>query len=117
MDNLLIRCSSLHKIMGTPKKKGEILTETAKSYIESLIDQKEYGYSEFVETKEMQKGILNEDKCIDLINELDFTEYKKNTVRLTNDIITGECDIFAPEEDLIIDIKCSWSKKIEYNST
>lgn len=111
MSKLLIRCSSLFKIMGTPRKKSELLTETAKSYIESLVDQEEYKYNDFVETKEMQKGTLMEDACISLINDIRFKEYKKNEVRLYNDYLTGENDIISPEEELIKDTKCSWSKK------
>ena len=35
-------------------------------------------------------------------------KYIKNTTRLENDWITGECDIYDPKECLIIDTKCSW---------
>ena len=35
-------------------------------------------------------------------------KYIKNTTRLENDGITGECDIYDPKECLIIDTKCSW---------
>ena len=48
-----------------------------------------------------------EDTSIDLYNEVHGTLYLKNTERLSNEFITGECDINA--EDKIIDIKSSWS--------
>ena len=48
-----------------------------------------------------------EDTSIDLYNEVHGTLYLKNTERLENEFITGECDINA--EDKIIDIKSSWS--------
>jgi len=97
--------------MGTPKKKGELLTQTAKSYIESLVDQEEYKYNDFVETKEMQKGTMMEGDCIELINEIKFTSHKKNEVRLYNEFLTGENDIIEPSDEIIKDVKCSWSKK------
>jgi len=111
MDDLLIRCSSLFKIVGTPRKKGEYLTQTAKSYIESIIDKKIYKYDDIIGTKEVEKGLICEDDSIHLINELKFTEYDKNTVRLYNEFITGECDLHIAEEGLIKDIKTCWSKK------
>lgn len=111
MDDLLIRCSSLFKIMGTPRKKGEHLTQTAKSYIESLIDKKIYKYDGIISSREMEKGITCEDDSIELINQIKFTEYKKNQVRLYNEFITGECDLYIKEERLIKDIKTVWSKK------
>ena len=46
-----------------------------------------------------------EDTSIDLYNEVHGTLYLKNTERLSNEFITGECDINA--EDKIIDIKSS----------
>lgn len=108
MDNILIRCSQLHKILGSPRKKGELLTQTAKSYLKGQVKQDIFGYKEEIDSKYLLKGIHTEDDCIELYNELHFTDYKKNTVRLYNEFIQGECDILGQDE--IIDIKSSWSK-------
>ena len=87
MDSLKIRCSSLSKIMGTPKKKGETLTVTAKTYIKSLVKQMVFDYEVDIESKYFTKGEMSEGKSIELYNEVYFTDYVKNETRLTNKII------------------------------
>ncbi len=83
------------------------LSAGAKTEIEKLAKQLVYGYDEIVTGKYMDKGIQVEDQSIELYNSVFFTDHKKNTVRKTNDWITGECDIYAPNR--ITDIKSSWS--------
>lgn len=100
------RCSSLASIMTDPTKKGEILSVGAKTYITNMAKQMVYGYDEVITSKYMDKGIAVEDKSIELLNSVLFTNYTKNTERKTNDWITGECDIAASK---IHDIKSSWS--------
>ena len=104
---MIIRCSSLGKIMTNSRSKTDPLSKTCKSEIESLVKQKLYGYNTYISSKYLSKGIQLEDKSIELYNEVFFTNHIKNDVRLSNDWITGECDINA--DDLIIDIKTSWS--------
>jgi len=104
---MIIRCSSLGKIMTNSRSKTDPLSKTCKSEIESLVKQKLYGYNTYISSKYVSKGIQLEDKSIELYNEVFFTNHIKNDVRLSNDWITGECDINA--DDLIIDIKTSWS--------
>ena len=108
MQNLRIRCSALGKIMGEPRKKTDILTQT-KTYIESLVKQEIYDYKVEITSKYFDKGNMCEQDSIDLYNSVFFTNHKKNTVRLFNEFIEGECDIIAPNE--IIDIKTPWSKE------
>jgi hypothetical protein len=104
---LRIRCSSLSKIMTEPTSKDEILSVGAKTYIEDLAKEFVYGYVKEVSSKEMEKGLIVEQACIDLLNEVLFTNYVKNTERRENDWITGECDIFTGRK--IHDIKAPWS--------
>jgi hypothetical protein len=101
------RASSLAEIMTDPKKKGDVLSVGAKTAIEKMAKQMVYGYDEDISSKAMEKGILVEDHSIALYNEVFFTNHKKNTVRLSNEWITGECDIHTA--DKIIDIKSCWS--------
>lgn len=101
------RASSLAEIMTDPKNKGDALSVGAKTAVEKLAKQMVYGYDEEVSSKAMEKGILVEDQSIALYNEVFFTAYTKNTVRLDNDWITGECDILTPSK--IVDIKSAWS--------
>ncbi len=101
------RASALAEIMTEPKSKSEVLSVGAKTAIEKIAKQIVYGYDEEVSTKYTEKGILVEEQSIALYNEVFFTAHEKNTVRKTNDWITGECDIVTPAK--IIDIKSSWS--------
>jgi hypothetical protein len=56
----------------------------------------------------MIKGTDWEQDGIDLLNEVRFTKkYSKNTIRVTNELMSGCCDILM--DDVIIDIKSSWS--------
>jgi hypothetical protein len=103
----LFRCSSLGKLMTNPRTKGEILSETAKTYIRQIAKEDFYGYNSELNNKYLSKGINQEQKSIELLNAVRFEEYTKNTKRITTDLLTGECDIIT--EDTIIDIKTSWS--------
>jgi hypothetical protein len=75
------------------------VTQMAKEFI--------YGYDQTISSKYMDKGIEVEDRSIELLNSVLFTNYAKNTERKTNDWITGECDVVG--SDRIHDIKSSWS--------
>jgi hypothetical protein len=102
-----IRCSSLSKIMTEPKSKDESLSVGAKTYVEDLAKQFVYSFEKEVTAKEMEKGQIVEQQCIDLLNEVLFANFIKNTERRTNDWLTGECDIFTGRK--IHDIKAPWS--------
>lgn len=102
-----IRSSALGKIMTNPRKKSETLSATCKTYIKELVKEDLFNYRTTIDSKYLTKGIDMEDTSINLYNEVHGTLYLKNTERLSNEFITGECDINA--EDKIIDIKSSWS--------
>lgn len=104
---MLIRCSSLPKIMTDPRSKSETLSETAKSYLKQLAKEDYFGYSNELDNKYLTKGKQCENESIDLLNLVMFTNYSKNEQRLTNEWLTGEADIVSENE--IIDIKTSWS--------
>ena len=146
VQSILIRCSSLGKIMGVGKNTGltdtqkkelqrlsskEKLTdnqketlkslifkrdnapefdisEGAKSYIKHIVKREVLDYTIDIESKYLSKGTLAEQDSIDLYNEVYFSNLKKNDVRLYNEYIQGECDILG--NDIVIDIKTSWSK-------
>ena len=105
---MLIRCSSLGKIMAEPKTKAEgILSKGAKTYLTGLAKEVVYGYREEISSKAIEKGIRCEQESIDLYNSVFFESLQKHTGRLSNDCITGEPDLVKP--DMGIDIKTSWS--------
>ena len=103
------RCSGLGKLMTSPRSKGEVLSETAKTFIEDVFREKEYGIYKDISSRYTDKGIQMEDEAIQLAgNVLGWDlSVNKNEERLKNEWITGIPDINT--ETLLADIKCSWS--------
>ena len=102
-----IRCSAIGKIMTSPRSKGELLSETAKSYIQDLFKEKELGISKEFWSRYTDKGLQMEDEAIEFASQvLGWDFVVKNTERYNNDWITGEPDVIT--KDLLADIKCSW---------
>jgi hypothetical protein len=99
--------SSLGKLMTNSRTKSEKLSQTTKSYIRSIAKQDFYGYNIDLNNKFIIKGREQEQDSIKLLNSARFTSYEKNDVRIVNEWLTGEADIVT--DDLIIDIKTSWS--------
>jgi len=98
--------SSIGKLMTNGRGKNEV-GATAKSYIKQIAKENFYGYRSEINNKYIQKGLMQEQDSIDLLNTVRFEAYEKNTVRMVDEYMTGECDIIT--NDLIIDIKTSWS--------
>lgn len=99
--------SSLGKLMTSPRSKSEVLSEGAKTYIKEVAKENFYGYRTDINSKYIFKGRDQEFDSIELLNSVRFTNYEKNTVRMVDEWMTGEADIVT--DDLIIDIKTSWS--------
>lgn len=66
------------------------------------------GREQEIYSKYMEKGKKQEGSGIKLLRELDDRFYSKNTERLFNEYINGECDIVFEDDDVIIDTKLSW---------
>ena len=98
--------SSIGKLMTNGRGKNEV-GATAKSYIKQVAKENFYGYRSEINNKYIQKGLMQEQDSIDLLNTVRFEAYIKNDVRMVNEHMTGEADIVT--DDLIIDIKTSWS--------
>lgn len=109
MPSILLRASSIGNIMAFPEK--DTLADGAKTYLEKIASQWILDWSENLDTFEIQKGKDCEDISIDLYNSVQGTFYMKNTARISNDLMTGECDILDSENSLVIDIKTAYSKK------
>jgi hypothetical protein len=101
------RASQIGKLMTTSRSKGELLSQTAKSYIEQLAKEHFYGYESPIVNRYLDKGINQELESIQLLNSVRFENFEKNKQRIENECLTGECDILTNEK--IIDIKTSWS--------
>lgn len=82
------------------------LSAGAKTELKSIAKEFVYGFHKVVTTKYMSKGLAVEDKCIELYNNVLFTNYKKNKIRKNDSLLTGEVDIDTGKR--IIDIKASW---------
>lgn len=105
---MLIRCSSLDDIMTKARDKSG-LSATAKAVIEKMAIEQRYNTPITFSNKYVQKGIECEQESIDLFNLVFFKNLIKNTQRINNDYITGECDLI--DGDTVIDIKTSYDIK------
>ena len=101
------RASSIAELMGDGKG-ADGLSVTAKTFLNGIAKEFVYGFNEIIDTKYFKKGIQCEDAGIDLLNDVLFANYVKNTERKTNDWIAGEADIVIPCHK-IIDMKAAWS--------
>lgn len=72
------------------------LSAGAKTALKTMAKEFIFGYHKTVETKYMDKGLALEDKAIAFLNHRRFKSYVKNTVRVENEYLTGECDILIP---------------------
>ena len=106
---LLFRCSSIGELMTEPKSKAEVLSVGAKTHVRTLAAQAILGVDFDADSKEMAKGIQCEDESIALVGRVYGLKLAKNTVRLTNGYLTGECDVWTPETREIRDTKTAWS--------
>lgn len=101
------RASQLGKLMTSSRSKGEVLSQTAKSYIIQMAKEDFYDYRVELTNKYILKGIHQEQDSINLLNAVRFENYKKNEKRVENEWLSGCCDIIT--ENSIIDIKSSFS--------
>lgn len=104
-----IRASSVGHIMAYPENPA--LSDGAISYIHKLASQIMFEWQDELELNVLRKGIEVEDDSITLLNFVKGKSYVKNKQRLTNDLFTGEWDIYDPDEDAVLDIKSAYSKK------
>lgn len=107
MIDITFRASSIAEIMADGKG-ADGLSVGAKTYLNGIAKEYVYGFREEIDTKYFKKGIQCEQAAIDLYNMVTLSRHEKNTVRLTNEWVTGECDILVPKTK-VIDIKNAWS--------
>lgn len=102
-----VRCSSLGKIMTSPRSSNEVLSQTAKTYIQELVIEDLYGVKKEISSRYLDKGLIQEDYSIEFASRvLDLPFCVKNDEYFENDYIKGTPDLVL--EDEIIDIKTSW---------
>lgn len=134
----LFRCSSLHKLMGDAqsiaqelrneeiealikkkkrsdienatieKLKNKTLSDAAKTEIRSIVKEDLTTFRSFKGNQYTAKGNALEDIAIDLSGKVRFCQLQKHSGRVSNDLITGECDVLDLNNKLILDVKCTW---------
>jgi hypothetical protein len=93
--------------MTNPRTKGELLSQTAKTYIEEQVIQDKYGIKKQFYSRYTDKGILVEDDAIKLVSDiLDLGFTWKNEDHFTNDWMTGTPDVNT--DTVLLDVKSSW---------
>jgi hypothetical protein len=103
-----IRCSQLGKIMTAPRSKSEVLSQTAKTYVEELAKEHLFGIKKVFKSRYTDKGNEVEEQAIELTEDvLGFEFLTKNENYYQNDFIKGTPDIITTS--LVIDVKSSWS--------
>ena len=102
-----IRCSALGRLMTAPRNKSEVLSQTAKSYIQELVLEHKFGIKKEFSSRYTDKGLQCEDEAISLVNDvLGLGFIFKNEEHFQNDWITGTPDVNTNE--ILLDIKCSY---------
>lgn len=120
MENkLLFRCSSVGQLLTDPKTKADkeagVLSQTAKTLVESMWMQMKYGYYEPIVNDYMTKGLNMEQDSMALVQSVLGGQFRtKNRERLQNDYFIGTPDIIL--KDAVEDIKTSWSLKTFMNA-
>ena len=105
---LKIRASQVGKIMTSSRSKGDVLSKTAKSYLEQLAKEEMLGVRTEFSSKYTDKGNLVEDEAIALVEKVEGLEFLyKNEEHLSNEYLTGTPDVLT--DDVLIDVKSSWN--------
>lgn len=105
---LVFRSHMVGKLMAYPDK--DTLSTGAISAIYEKASQIILGLKPNLDLPAIKKGLACEDEAIELLNLVDDKNYVKNKHRISTPLLTGEWDIYCPEQDLIIDIKNAYSK-------
>lgn len=102
-----VRASQIGKIIATPRKAGEVLSETAKTYVQDLVLEEKYGIKKEFSSRYTDKGNAVEEAGIALVNDvLNYKFIYKNYEFYENEWITGTPDVNTDE--VLLDVKCSW---------
>jgi hypothetical protein len=93
--------------MTNPRTKGELLSQTAKTYIEEQVLRAKYGVIKTFSSRYTDKGNLVEDEAIEMAsNALEMGFLYKNHEHFENEWLTGTPDVNTNE--ILLDVKSSW---------
>lgn len=120
-DDIKFRCSSLSHLMTKSGRKSETLSESTKTHLVDIFVSAKYDRREELHNKFLDKGNAREEDSITLLSRVQKKFFKKNDIRLENDFISGECDIFLGESihaaTETFDTKTSWSAHTFFRSS
>lgn len=110
-----IRCSAIGAIMSDPKdataKKNGELSKTAKTFLINTYIKERYDREKDITTKEMDKGITQEEEGIKMLSDFYRIKLEKNKKPFKNEYLTGHPDVLNPfkhEWLHLHDTKLSW---------
>lgn len=105
---MIFRASQVGKLMTASRSKSEVLSQTAKTYIQELALEKKYGIRKDINSKYLDKGNQVENDSIVLFEKVaGFDFLYKNEEFYKNEYVCGTPDIVT--NDTIIDVKSSWN--------
>lgn len=111
--HILFRASSLGRLMTAPTaaaaKAGEVLSAGATTFVRELVAQAVLGVDFEVRSRAMDKGLRCEAEALALLNRVCGLSLDKNTERVSDGCITGECDAYDEARREGYDLKCAWS--------
>lgn len=120
-DDIKFRCSSLGHLMTEARSKSETLSESTKTHLVDVFVSAKYDRREDLNNKFLEKGNAREEDSITLLSRVQKRFFKKNDIRLENEFISGECDIFLGESihnaTQTFDTKTSWSAHTFFRSS
>lgn len=112
-NKILFRCSGLGKIVAGEREKPNEIAKGVQTNLIDITTSFVYNRREEISSKYLEKGNVREEDAITLLSRINKKFYKKNSEKLSNEYIKGECDIYLGksilEAEETHDTKCSWS--------
>lgn len=105
----ILRASSVGDLMTGGRTKGAEWGDTSLGVIRKAVLLNKYGIDEYVTSKHMEKGILNESEGLSMYRSSVGGSFEIDAVkqRLMNNYCSGEPDLI--HDGIVVDIKNSWS--------
>jgi hypothetical protein len=105
----LVRASSIGDLMTGGRTKGAEWGDTSLGIIRKAVLSNKYGIEEYVTSKHMEKGILNEAEGLEMYRTIVGGSFPIDDIkqRLMNNYCSGEPDLI--HDGIVVDVKNSWS--------
>ena len=105
----IVRASSIGDLMTKGRTKDAEWGDTSLGAIRKAVLSNKYGIEEYVTSKHMEKGILNEREGLEMYRTIIGGDFPIDDVkqRLMNNYCSGEPDLI--HDGIVVDIKNSWS--------